>query len=65
MRTDATETAGGPLSRPYTQVTLAALALVTIVAFESMAVKQAGQVLVSVSVMADRTAVAPPDCEAC
>lgn len=41
MRTDATETAGGPLSRPYTQVTLAALALVTIVAFESMAVSTA------------------------
>jgi MFS family permease len=41
MRTDATDTAGGPLSRPYAEVTLAALALVTIVAFESMAVSTA------------------------
>ncbi len=41
MRTDATDTVGGPLSRPYAEVTLAALALVTIVAFESMAVSTA------------------------
>ncbi|MBM6399082.1 MFS transporter [Phycicoccus sonneratiae] len=41
MRTDATETAEGPLSRPYLEVTLAVLALVTIVAFESMAVSTA------------------------
>jgi MFS family permease len=32
---------GGPLSRPYLEVTLAVLALVTIVAFESMAVSTA------------------------
>ena len=41
MRTEGTETATGPLSRPYVEVTLAALALVTIVAFESMAVSTA------------------------
>ncbi len=40
---DATSTAppGGPLRRPYLEVTLAVLALVTIVAFESMAVSTA------------------------
>ena len=40
---DATtiEQPGGPLSRPYLEVTLAVLALVTIVAFESMAVSTA------------------------
>ncbi|MBM6404255.1 MFS transporter [Phycicoccus sp. CSK15P-2] len=32
---------GGPLSRPYLEITLAVLALVTIVAFESMAVSTA------------------------
>ena len=41
MRTEGTETATGPLARPYLEVTLAALALVTIVAFESMAVSTA------------------------
>ncbi len=41
MRTEGTETVTGPLSRPYVEVTLAALALVTIVAFESMAVSTA------------------------
>ncbi|MGG5260912.1 MFS transporter [Phycicoccus avicenniae] len=41
MRTQETKTVEGPLSRPYAEVTLAALALVTIVAFESMAVSTA------------------------
>lgn len=42
MRTDTTTTTeGGPLSRPYVEVTVAVLALVTIVAFESMAVSTA------------------------
>ncbi|KRE62409.1 MFS transporter [Nostocoides sp. Soil756] len=42
MRTDpTTATEGGPLSRPYVEVTVAVLALVTIVAFESMAVSTA------------------------
>jgi MFS family permease len=36
-----TDTPGGPLSRAYLEVTLAVLALVTIVAFESMAVSTA------------------------
>ncbi len=36
-----TRTAAGPLSRPYLEVTVAVLALVTIVAFESMAVSTA------------------------
>ena len=36
-----TQAAGGPLSRPYLEVTLAVMALVTIVAFESMAVSTA------------------------
>ncbi|HMM93878.1 MFS transporter [Phycicoccus sp.] len=41
MRTEGSERVGGPLSRPYLEVTLAVLALVTIVAFESMAVSTA------------------------
>ncbi|NHA67544.1 MFS transporter [Phycicoccus flavus] len=41
MRQEATPAATGPLDRPYLEVTLAALALVTIVAFESMAVSTA------------------------
>lgn len=42
MATEAsTATDGGPLSRPYVEITLAVLALVTIVAFESMAVSTA------------------------
>ncbi len=42
MPDDTTTTpTGGPLSRPYLEVTLAILALVTIVAFESMAVSTA------------------------
>lgn len=42
MRTTGSDTTtGGPLSRSYLEVTLAVLALVTIVAFESMAVSTA------------------------
>lgn len=41
MHTEATARARGPLSRPYLEVTVAALTLVTIVAFESMAVSTA------------------------
>lgn len=41
MRTQASPKVPGPLSRPYLEVTVAALALVTIVAFESMAVSTA------------------------
>ena len=38
---ETTRAAAGPLSRPYLEVTVAVLALVTIVAFESMAVSTA------------------------
>ena len=41
VHTEATARVPGPLSRPYVGVTVAALALVTIVAFESMAVSTA------------------------